>query len=148
MTFATLTITFSHCIYFYCCWSVFKLELHQLSFPKMFSLTRSIIFIARKRSLGQGTVFTHVCHFTRWGSLYDVTSCLDAPCSFLGSLCLWSHVPSRGSLCKEGWWSLGVSVQGGLWSSLCPGDVSDRCLRTVKSDRYASYWNAFLYLKT
>ena len=37
-----------------------------------------------KRSLGQGNVFTRVCHFVHGGvggSLYDVTSCL-APCSF------------------------------------------------------------------
>ena len=45
------------------------------------------LITARKRSLGQGNVCTGVCLSTG-GSLYDVTSYLDA----------WSHVPSRGSL--------------------------------------------------
>ena len=46
-------------------------------------------FTARKRSLWQGNVFTPVCQSFcsqggSRGSLYDVTSCLDA----------WSHVPT------------------------------------------------------
>ena len=44
------------------------------------------------------------------------------PCSFHGDLCLWSHVPSGGSL--------------GVLDSDPP--------RMVKSDRYSSSWNAFL----
>ena len=57
-------------------------------------------------NLGQGNVFTSVCH----------------------------SVHRRGlSLCP-GW---GVSVKEGL----CQGEPP----RTVKSGRYASYWNAFLF---
>ena len=45
------------------------------------------IFTARKRSLGEGNVFTRVCHsFQGRRSLYDITSCLAD----------WSYVPSRG----------------------------------------------------
>ena len=69
-----------------------------------------------------------------WGKV-----CFHLRLSFspLGGLCLWSHVPSRE-----------VSVQGGFCSGvLCPkGSVQGRSLSpsTVKSGRYASYWNAFL----
>ena len=60
------------------------------------------IITARKRSLGQGTVFTPVCLFM--GGLYDVTSCLTA----------WSHVPRRGG-------GGGLSLSRG---SLCLDDLS------------------------
>ena len=60
-----------------------------ITFPHL--LLRTVIITARKRSLGQGNIFTGMCQsFCPWGregSLYDVTSCLAA----------WSHVPSRGS---------------------------------------------------
>ena len=152
MTFATLTITFSHCIYLYCCWSVFKLELHQLSFPKNV-LTDKKYYIYRLQ--------------TRFGARYCFYTCLSVhrvevfvwchslswclvPCSFLGSLCLRPHVSSRGSLCKEGWGlCLGDLCPRGLWSRLCRGGgvLCQEYPRTVKSGRYASYWNAFFYLK-
>ena len=100
------------------------------------------------------------------GPLFDVTSCLSA----------WSHVPlgglCQGGSASRGtsvhlvsvWGSLSravslqlVSVQGGVsvqWGSLFSGGL---CLKvsvqegqrdplTVKSRRYASYWNAFLFL--
>ena len=63
------------------------------------------IFTARKRSLGQGNVFTPVCHSAHGGTevgdgvyvwYHFLCGCL-VPCS-LGGLCLWSPVPSRGSL--------------------------------------------------
>ena len=67
------------------------------------------VFIACKRSLGQGNVFAPVCHSVQGGSLYDVTSCLAA----------WSHIPSGGSLSRG---SLsGVSVQGGSLSGVSVG---------------------------
>ena len=88
------------------------------------------------------SLYFHRCvsHSVRGGGvLYDVTSCLavwsHVP-SGKGGLCAWSHVPS-GGLCT------GASLSGGV----CPGGV---CLcqadppGTVKSGRYASYWNAFL----
>ena len=71
--------------------------------------------------------------FREGGFLYDVTSCLadrsHVPCGE-GGLCLWSHVPSRGSLFR---------------GDLCQGDPPEqRPPRMVTSGRYASYWNAFL----
>ena len=90
------------------------------------------VITARKRSLGQGNVFTHVCHSVQGGSLYDVSSCLD----------VWCHVPSGvgGSLSL-----VPCSFGGGSLS----GRLLDRDLpplpRTIKSERYASYWNAFLF---
>ena len=50
------------------------------------------IFTARKRSLGQGNVFTRMCHSVHGGrgSLYDATSCLA----------VWSHVLSGGSVSR------------------------------------------------
>ena len=56
--------------------------------------------------------------------------------------CLWSHVPSRGSL------SL---VPCSFWGCFCPGhlcqgDPPDRDPCPMKSGQYASYCNAFLCL--
>ena len=53
-----------------------------------------------------------------------------------GGLCL-------GGLCPGGSLSRGVSVQGD-----CQGDPPDRAPppHTVTSGRYASYWNAFLFI--
>ena len=56
--------------------------------------------------------------------------------------CLWSHVPSRGSL------SL---VPCSFWGCFCPGDLCqgdppDRDPFPMKSGQYASYCNAFLCL--
>ena len=89
------------------------------------------VITTRKRSLGQGNVFTHVCYSVHRGrgSLYDVTSCLVA----------WPHVPSRGSL-SRGDSAGGVSVQGVL-SGRPP---RQRPPHMGKSGRYTSYWNAFL----
>ena len=50
-----------------------------------------------------------------------------------GGLCLWSHVPSGGSL------SRGVSVRE------TPGQRPPPLPRTIKSGKYAYYWNAFLF---
>ena len=62
---------------------------------------------ACKRSLGQGTVFTHVCLFTGGLCMMSLPVWSDVPPG-KGVLCVWSHLP------------LGVSVQGGL----CPGSLS------------------------
>ena len=81
------------------------------------------IFTSCKRSLGQGSVFTPVCHSVHRGAL--------CPGGALSGGSVW-----------------GVSVQGGSRSggSLTRGRPPDRdppC--TVTSGRYASYWNAFLF---
>ena len=82
------------------------------------------VFTARKRSLGKGNVFTCMCHSVHGRSLFDVTSCLSlVPFPFQGDLC-------PGGLCP------GESLSGGLPRQRAP---------TVKSRRYASYWNAFLF---
>ena len=105
-----------------------------------------VMFTARKRSLGQGNVFTPVSQSfcSQWppkravrillecilvsqvfvhggGSLYDVNSCLTA----------WFHIPSGGG---------GVSVRG----SLCPGGLCRETPPNQKSGRYATYSNTFL----
>ena len=86
------------------------------------------VITARKRSLGQGNVFTSICHTVhRVGTMYDITCCLA----------VWSHVRSGESLPP----SMGVYVGRGL--SLV--SLSWRPPYTVKSGRYASYLNAFLY---
>ena len=118
-------------------------------------------FAARKRSLGQGNIFTGMCQsFCPWrgGSQYDVTFCLAAwsHVPSRGVLCAWLHVPSRGSLSK-GTFSKGVSVQEGLClgslstgisvqGALCQGNPGQRPPCTVKSKWYTSYWNALLFL--
>ena len=95
-------------------------------------------FTTHKRSLGQGNVlFACVILFARGeGSRYDVTSCLGAR----------SHVPSGDSLSL-----VPCCFRGGGQRPLPrteppppPPDL-DRDPRTVKSGRYASYWNAFLF---
>ena len=70
-------------------------------------------------------------------------------CLSRGGLCLWGvsvqgrfclGVSVQGGLCRGGSQSRGVSVQGGSVRSVTESP------RTVTSGRYASYWNAFLYL--
>ena len=74
------------------------------------TIKMSIIFTARKWSLGWGNVFTGL---SRVGSLYDVTFCLAA----------WSHVPFRGCGCLIlcSFWGWGSSVPGTM---LLPVGVS------------------------
>ena len=120
----------------------------------------SVIFTARKRSLGQGNVFTPVCHSVHRGSLSGGGEvCPGGLClggspaggrvSVQGGLCPGvvsaqgggSVCPGGlclGGLCPEGSLPRGISVQGGR------GSVQEDPTRMVKSGRYASYWNAFL----
>ena len=89
-------------------------------------------------------LFTWACEWCHFLSDYLV------PCSFWeGGLCAWSHVPWGGGLCPGG-----VSIEGGghCLGGLCPGESlsgrppdRDPLRHTVKSGRYASYWNAFLF---
>ena len=58
----------------------------------------------------------------------------------IGLMFLAGGLPPGGSL-SRGLCSEGVSVQGYL-GGLCERDTPPR---TVKSERYASYWNAFLF---
>ena len=80
-------------------------------------------FTARKRSLGQGNVFTRIFHYlNRVGDLCIMSFpvWLYGPMFLPRDLCAWTHVPSRESLSR---WSLSreVSVQGvSLQWGLCP----------------------------
>ena len=74
-------------------------------------------FTVRKRSLGQGNVFTRVPHSVHRGH---------------GSRSLSQGVSVPRGICVQKF-----SVQG----ALCQGYP-----RTVKSRRYASYWNAFFFI--
>ena len=101
----------------------------------------------------------HVCIITKvWGKVmflhmsvvlcHFLSGCL-VPCSFQGVFVHGVSVQrgsvGEGVLCREGGAvcpGREVSVQG---RGLCPGGISVReTPRTVKSRRYASYWNAFL----
>ena len=83
------------------------------------SLIVSAIFTARKRSLGQGNIFTPVCHSVHRG----------VPGLGGGA---WSWV-----VCS---WGGGLLLRvGGAWWRLPPDGYC--------CGRYASYWNAFLYKK-
>ena len=82
------------------------------------------IITARKRSLGQGNIFTGVCLSTGGSSSWGV-SVQDGLCP-------------GGSISRMVFVQYVVSVQG----DLCQGDP-----RMVKSGRYASYWNAFLFCR-
>ena len=81
------------------------------------------IVTACKRSLGQGNVFTRLCHYVTGKGLCPWCYFLSlVPCSF------------RGTSVR------GVSV-------LCPGQGCLYAGTPVRwtSGRYASYWNAFLF---
>ena len=102
-----------------------------------FSLFAHEFVTARKRSLGQGNMFTGACLCTGGG--------------------VWSRegsgpggVPGLGGLVLGSAWSRGVPGPGGclvlggglVWSRGVPGgDPPDSHCR----GRYASYWNAFLF---
>ena len=109
--------------FFFANWALFceSAEPIEMKEPCMYTYiyhySSECFITACKRSLGQGNVFTHVCHPVHGGSLYDVTSCLTAR----------SYVPSGGSLSRD------ISVRKP------PG--------IVNSGQYASYWNAFLFEK-
>ena len=82
------------------------------------------VITTHKQSLGQSNAFTPVFHSVHGGSLSRRGLC------------------SGGSLSRE----RGVSVQ--REGDLSPGGgLSERPPCTVKSGRYASYWNAFFFLK-
>ena len=95
--------------------TVFKLILQNLHFPEH-------IITARKRSLGQGNVFTPVCHSVHggWGGGVSVPGRITGR-MIGGGLCPRGTMSGgRGDLCPRGSVARGVSVQGGL----CPRRVS------------------------
>ena len=93
------------------------------------------MFTARKRSLGQGNIFTGVCQSIcswRGGGLWChfPFGCL-VPCSFQGCLC--PGCLCLGDLCP------GVTIGGSL------SERPPRGPHMVKSGKEASYWYAFLF---
>ena len=118
------------------------------------------IFTARKRSLGQGNIFTPVCHSVHGGGHAWLWGCV---CGFWGvcmvargrecmvargracmvvgggmSGCLGGCIVAGGHVWLAGGhaWLQGCMVVGGA----CVGYDEIRSM----SGRYASYWNAFL----
>ena len=89
--------------------------------------------------LGEGNIFTGVCHSVHKGGIgyhwSQVPSWSLVPCPFGGVGYLWSHVPSWG-----------VKVSGGRVSGdrVYPLPGYSTPTWKYKSERYTSYWNAFL----
>ena len=122
------------------------------------------IFTARLRGLGQGNIFGSVCQsFCRWGGVVCAWSLVHSgglcPGRSLSAglhprdLCLggaltWGSL-SRGGQCPGWLMSRIVSVQGDVFpGGLCQGDHGDPPAQrppTIKSRRYAYYWNAFFF---
>ena len=127
---------------------------HRTAFLKV-SVSQNIY--SPQTKLREGNVFTPVCQSfcSQGGSLYDVTpvwlagpmflpggSLVSGPMFLLG-VCFWSHVP-----CGVSVWGVGGSVQGvSVRETPLDRNPPERdpisCL--VKSGRYTSYSNAFLF---
>ena len=124
-----------------------------------------IIFTARKRSLGQGNIFTPVCHSVHRGG-----ACVVAPggaCVVLFGGCVVLFKGVRGFIWGGAWFYLGgawfysggvhgfirgacvVLFRGRAWFYLggVHGFFSFSGYNEIRSmsGRYASYWNAFLF---
>ena len=122
-----------------------------------------MLITARKRSLGQGNIFTPVCHSVHRGGCLVPGGCLLPGVSALGG----GSAPrggawSEGDVCSGGLpgpggvpGPRGVSALGGTQSQGVPGPGGDaqswgRPGRDPPPDGYccrwyASYWNAFLF---
>ena len=118
------------------------------------------IVTARKRSLGQGNIFTPVCHSVHSGGMCGcwgvcalmpggVHGCGGA-CMVAGGVCAWLW--GACMVAWEGVWLPGgmhgcrgaCMVAGGhawLLGGACVGYDEIRSM----SGRYASYWNVFLF---
>ena len=67
------------------------------------------IIAARKRSLGQGNIFTGVCQSFCPGlgegagslSMMSLPFCMPGPMFLPGGLCFWSHVPSGAPMDRD-----------------------------------------------
>ena len=97
--------------------------------------------------LGQGYIFTGVCHSVNRGGPgpgeVSALGCLVPGGLVLGGVWSWGVVSALGGVCsREGVWSPGWLVPGGSAPrGVCLVDTpwDGRCC-----GRYASYWNAFL----
>ena len=113
-----------------------------------------ILVTARKRSLGQGNIFTPVCHSVHRGACVVVGGCawLWGACMVVGGVhgCgghvwLWGACMVAGGACVVvggcAWlWGACMVVGGCACLGGCIGYDKIRSM----SGRFASYWNAFL----
>ena len=118
---------------------------------------------ARKRSLRQGYIFAPVCHSVQRG---DVRGCWQGVCMVAGGGHVWLLVGGCAWLLAGGvcgcWWA-GVH---GCWRGVCVIAGGGACVVAggacmaaggracigydeiwSMSGQYASYWNAFLYIR-
>ena len=110
------------------------------------------IVTARKRSLGQGNIFTPVCHSVHRGGM---RGCFWGGCAWLllGG-CAWllqggMHGCSQGACVAKGGMrrEVGRAVCVAKWEGvhgMHPQPPPTRYGRSLRG-RYASYWNAFLF---
>ena len=100
-----------------------------------------VFFTARKRSLGQGNIFTPVCHSVHGGGMHGERGA----CMVKGGMHGWGGMCGRGGVCgKRG----DMHGKGGVcsergrhaWYARPP----TRYGQSMRG-RYASYWNAFLF---
>ena len=107
------------------------------------------IVTAHKRSLGQGNIFTPVCHSVHRGG---VRGCGEPAWLWVGvhgcggSCVVVGACMVAGGMCG---WGACMVVGGHAWSGGMHGCRGEACIGYDKirsmSGRYASYWNAFLF---
>ena len=105
-----------------------------------------MVITGHKRSLGQGNIFTSVCHsFCPKGrGLHPRGSASRGVSASRGSLHPGGLHP--GGVCIQEWSVFrGVSASGGGVCSQGGGQTPPHRILSTRG-RYASYWNAFLYL--
>ena len=119
----------------------------------MLALSGFGIFTARKRSLGQGNIFTPVCHSLYRGGMHG---CTGGHAWFYSGGCMVLF----GGVCVVFIWGACVVLFGGacivlfrgcawfLFRGGMHGFFSFFRYNEIRSmsGRYASYWNAFLFL--
>ena len=142
----------------------------ELSQLPLVSTPHPLLITARKRSLGQGNIFTGVCLFKGGGVSFP--ACITG--HMMGGVCLHRGICIQGGLCPEGGgflhpeglspggtgvlpWGEGDSVYGGTGSafggSASEGRVQTHPLpRTTRYSQraggmqYTRYWNSFLLI--
>ena len=113
-----------------------------------------LVFTARKRSLGQGNIFAPVCHSVHGGSTLAGTSSPSRytphwPVHPLGRYTPWQeHPPGKvppGRYTPRRYTPLGSTPPGRYHPLRQVHSPVHAGIRST-SGRYASYWNAFLFL--
>ena len=102
----------------------------------IFGLARSFFITARKRSLGQGNIFTSVCHSVHGRGMHARGDVHVGVCVHAWGTCVVGGVHARGCACLGGAWQGsmgggGVHGQGGgecAWQERRP---LQRCVRIL-----------------